>query len=163
MKTIILVVLTVLLAANFSSVKLATAAEKAVKKMKKSDVIVAPTAEEEKAAAEAAKQFVKLGYCAEGETVYHREVWNATTSSGNILADALLNASTKETFIIVFEGVVKGALGKKVEVYLQDYTINQTRGGGILQPVTYANEAVIGYADKKLGRSHFYDKSRCDD
>lgn len=151
-----------LMVVNFPSLNVASAAEKAVKKMKKSDFKVAPTVEDEKAAAEAAKQFVKLGNCVDGETVYHREAWNATTSSGNILADALLNASTKEDFIIVFEGVVKGTLGKKVEVYLQDYTINQTKGGGILQPATYANDAVIRYADKKLGKSHFFDKSRCD-
>src|SRR5665647_601437 len=117
MKMIILMLVAVLMVVNFSSLNVATASEKAVKKIKKSDVIVAPTVEDEKAATDAAKQFIKLGNCVEGETVYHREVWNATTSSGNIMADALLNASTKETFIIVFEGVVKGTLGKKVEVY----------------------------------------------
>ncbi|MGE4397943.1 MAG: MORN repeat-containing protein [Campylobacterales bacterium] len=108
-----------------------------------------------------AKKFNKLGHCAAGETVYHRETWSSTTSSGNVLADALFGAATKESFIIEFEGIVKGFTGNKVEVYLQDYAVKQTRGGGILQPVTGAKGRIAEYADKKVGRVYFYDKSRC--
>lgn len=117
--------------------------------------------QDEKAAKEAARKFVKLGNCEVGETVYHREAWDTSTSSGNFLADALFNASVKESFIIEFEGVVKGFVGKKVEVYLQDYSVKQTRGGGFLQPATGVGNSVSNYADKRIGKSHFFDKSRC--
>jgi hypothetical protein len=118
-------------------------------------------AEIDKKANDEAKKFANLGKCEAGETVYHREVWNATTSSGNFLADAFLGASIKESFIIEFEGVVKGFTGKKVEVYLQDYSVKQTKGGGILQPATGVKSSVTEYADKRIGKSHFFDKARC--
>lgn len=117
--------------------------------------------QDEKAAKEAARKFVKLGNCEVGETVFHREAWDTSSSSGNILADSFFNASIKESFIIEFEGVVKGFVGKKVEVYLQDYSVKQTRGGGVLQPATGVGNSVINYADKRIGKSHFFDKSRC--
>jgi hypothetical protein len=125
----------------------------AIEKMKE-------TERKEQAAAEARK-FSKLGHCAAGETVYHRETWDSTTSSGNVLADAFFGAATKESFIIEFEGIVKGFTGNKVEVYLQEYTVKQTRGGGIFQPVTGVKGRIAEYADKKVGRVYFYDKSRC--
>lgn len=117
--------------------------------------------EQERVAAEAARKFNELGRCEVGETVYNRETWDSTTSSGNILADALFGAATKESFIIEFEGIVKGFIGKKVEVYVQDYAIKQTRGGGIFQPVTGVKGRIAEYADKKVGKSYFYDRSRC--
>lgn len=117
--------------------------------------------QDEKAAKEAARKFIKLGNCEVGETVFHREAWDTSSSSGNILADSFFNASIKESFIIEFEGVVKGFVGKKVEVYLQDYSVKQTRGGGVLQPATGVGNSVINYADKRIGKSHFFDKSRC--
>lgn len=138
------------------SVKAKLARKKAEKETEK-----IKAAEQAKAAKEAARKFVKLGPCQVGETVTHREAWNSTTSSGNFLADALFNASIKEEFIIEFEGVVKGMLGKKVEVYLQDYSVKQTKGGGFLQPVTNVGDALTQYADKRIGKSHFFDKSRC--
>ena len=55
----------------------------------------------------------------------------------------------------------KGFVGKKVEVYLQDYSVKQTRGGGFLQPATGAGDNVKRYAEKRIGKSHFFDKSRC--
>lgn len=118
-------------------------------------------AQEKERVANEARKFEQLGHCAVGETVYHREVWNSTTSSGNVLADALFGAAAKESFVIEYEGIVKGFAGKKVEVYLQDYTIKQTRGGGFLQPVTGAKGRIAESADKKVGKTYFYDKSRC--
>ncbi len=118
-------------------------------------------AEIDKKAYNEAKKFLELGKCEIGETVHHREAWDTSTSSGNFLADAFFNASRKESFIIEFEGVVKGFVGKKVEVYLQDYSVKQTRGGGFLQPATGVGSSVSNYADKRIGKSHFFDKSRC--
>lgn len=135
---------------QFENVRAETPERRAIKKE-----------QDAKAAQEASKKFIKLGNCEVGETVYHREAWNSKTSSGNFLADALFNASVKEDFIIEFEGIVKGILGKKVEVYLQDYSFKQTKGGGILQPATGASDTLIKYANSRIGKSHFFEKSRC--
>lgn len=105
--------------------------------------------------------FLTLGVCEIGGTVIHREKWKTETSSGNILADALFNASTKEEFIIEYEGVVEGFLGDKVKVTINDYRIRQTIGGGILQPDTYRKYEIGNYADKYLGKTQYYSKTRC--
>lgn len=104
----------------------------------------------------------RLGECSVGKTVYHRDTWSATTSSGNIIADGLFGAATKEQFIIVYEGVVKGFLGEKVEVVVNDYAVKQTLGGGFFQPRTDAKNDISTHADRYIGKTQFYDKSRCD-
>ena len=109
----------------------------------------------------AERDFVTLGSCEIGNTVYHREQWNTTTSSGNIIADSLFGAATKEEFIIIYEGVVKGFVGEKVEVIINDYGVKQTLGGGFLQPSTWRKYDLNKHADKYLGKTQFYDKARC--
>jgi hypothetical protein len=108
-----------------------------------------------------AREFIELGKCEIGETVYHREAWDIATSSGNILADKFFNAVKNESYIIEFEGVVKSFAGKKVEVYLQDYTVKQTKGNSLLQLVTHSDDKVNNYAEKRIGKTHYFDKSRC--
>lgn len=121
-------------------------------KKKKADI--------DKKAQDETKKFLELGKCEAGETVIHRETWDSTTSSGNFLADAFFNAAKQESFLIEFEGVVKGFMGKKVEVYLQEYSVKQTKGGGIFN-TTNASSDIAKYADKRVGKSYFFDKSRC--
>jgi hypothetical protein len=106
--------------------------------------------------------YVNLGVCSVGESVYHREKWNTKTSSGNVIADSLFNAATKEEFVIIFEGIVEGFLGNKVKVIINDYKVEQTQGGGFLQPKTYQGNELARYADKYIGKAQFYEKSRCD-
>jgi hypothetical protein len=109
----------------------------------------------------AEREFMKIGSCAVGSTIYHREKWNTTTSSGNIIADGLFGAATKEEFIIVYEGVVKGFVGEKVEVIINDYGVKQTVGGGFLQQKTWRKYDLAKHADKYLGKTQFYEKARC--
>lgn len=109
----------------------------------------------------AEREFGMLGFCKTGSTVYHRERWKTTTSSGNIIADSLFGAATKEEFIVVYEGVVRGFVGEKVEVVINDYGVKQTSGGGFLQPETWRKYDIAKHADKYLGKTQFYDKSRC--
>lgn len=105
---------------------------------------------------------LSLGSCQIGSSVFHREKWNTTTSSGNIIADGLFGAATKEEFIIVYEGVVKGFVGEKVEVVINDFGVKQTVGGGFLQPSTWRKYDLNKHADKYLGKTQFYEKSRCE-
>jgi len=115
--------------------------------------------EQQRATAE--RELPILGRCAIGSTVYHREKWSTTTSSGNVIADALFNASTKEQFIIVFNGVVTGFVGDKVEVVINNYGVKQTMGGGFLQQKTWRKYELNKYADKFIGKTQFYERSRC--
>jgi chromosome segregation ATPase len=108
------------------------------------------------------KAFVKLGQCYVGNTVYHREVWNTKTSSGNVIADGLFGAATKETFIITYEAIVESFLGDKVKTTINDYKIQQTVGGGFLDQKTYRKYNLGSHADKYIGKVQFYSKSRCD-
>lgn len=107
------------------------------------------------------RNFGMLGRCTIGSTVYHRERWDTTTSSGNIIADAVFGAATKEKFIIVFEGVVEGFAGDKVKVLINDYRVQQTKGGGFLSRKTYQGESLGLYADKYLGKTQYYPRNRC--
>jgi chromosome segregation ATPase len=107
------------------------------------------------------KAFVVLGQCDIGNTVYHREVWNTKTSSGNVLADMAFGAATKETFIITYEAVVESFLGNKVKTIINDYKIQQTVGGGFLNQRTYRKYDIASHADKYIGKTQFYDKARC--
>lgn len=106
-------------------------------------------------------KFLSLGSCKIGNSVIHREKWNTKTSSGNVVADFVFNAATKEEFIIEFEGVVEGFTGDKVRAIINDYRIKQTIGGGVLQPKTYRKYDIGKYADKYLGKTQFYPRSRC--
>lgn len=115
----------------------------------------------EKKAAEAF-QMTRLGNCEIGNTIYHRETWNTKTSSGNIIADSLFGAATKEEFVIVYEAVVKARVGSKVEAVINDYGVKQTQGGGFLQPKTWAKYDISSHADKYIGKTQFYESSRCD-
>lgn len=117
--------------------------------------------EKEIARKKAEHDFLTLGTCSIGETVYHRERWNTKTSSGNIIADNLFGAATKEQFVVVYEGIVKGFLGEKVEVIINDYSIKQTIGGGFLKPYTLRKFEIEKHADKYLGKTQFYNKKRC--
>lgn len=112
-------------------------------------------------AQKAEREFLTLGNCEVGATVHHRERWNTTTSSGNILADALFNAATRESFVIHFEGVVEGFLGNKVKVTINDYQVQQTKGGGFFARKTYQGASLGIYADKYIGKVQFYPRSRC--
>lgn len=112
-------------------------------------------------AQKAEREFLTLGNCEVGATVYHRERWNTTTSSGNVLADALFNAATRESFVIHFEGVVEGFLGDKVKVTINDYQVQQTQGGGFFARKTYQGASLGIYADKYIGKVQFYPRSRC--
>lgn len=114
----------------------------------------------EKRAKEEEKNFPIIGHCAIGSTVYPRERWNTSTSSGNILADAL-GGATKEEFIIVYEAVVEGFVGDKVKVMINDYRVQQTKGGGFFSRKTYQGESLGLYADKFIGKSQYYSRSRC--
>lgn len=110
---------------------------------------------------EAERNFSILGTCRAGNTVTHREKWNTKTSSGNIIADSLFNASIKETFVISYNGTVEGFVGNKVKVHINDYSVEKINGGGILQPNTYRQNDIQKEADKRLGKSFYYDKDRC--
>lgn len=112
-------------------------------------------------AREEERQFGMLGVCEIGSTVYHRERWNTTTSSGNAIADIAFGAATKEQFLIEFEAVVEGFLGNKVKVLINDYRVQQTKGGGFLSRKTYQGESLGLYADKYLGKTQYYLRSRC--
>lgn len=103
-----------------------------------------------------------LGSCNIGNTVYHREIWNTKTSSGNIIADGLFGAATKDTFIITYEAIVESFLGDKVKTIINDYKIQQTVGGGFLDQKTFRKYNIASHADKFIGKVQFYKKSRCD-
>lgn len=118
-------------------------------------------AEAEKIRKEELAKFYSLGNCNIGNFIYHREVWDSKTSSGNMIADTLFNASIKESFIITFEAVVEGFEGDKVKTTINNYTLKQTLGGGVLDQKTYRKYDVARYADKYIGRVQFYEKSRC--
>lgn len=120
--------------------------------------------ESQRGAAQAEQQernFGMLGRCSIGSTVYHRERWDTTTSSGNFIADAVFGAATKEKFLIVFEGVVEGFAGDKVKVLINDYRVQQTKGGGFFSRKTYQGESLGLYADKYLGKTQYYLRNRC--
>lgn len=118
-------------------------------------------AEAQKKKEEELAKFYTLGDCEVGNSVYHREVWNTKTSSGNIIADGLFGAATKESFIITYEAIVEGFLGDKVKTIINDYKIQQTLGGGFLDQKTYRKYEIAKHADKYIGRTQFYKKSRC--
>lgn len=70
--------------------------------------------------------------------------------------------STKLGAHQVYEAVVKSHVGEKVEVVINDYGVKQTQGGGFLQPKTWAQYDISAHADKYIGKTQFYEKSRCD-
>jgi len=107
------------------------------------------------------RNFSKLGSCNIGNSIIHKEKWNTTTSSGNIIADGLFGAATKEQFVIFYEGIVEGFVGEKVKVTINDYQIKQTKGGKFLQPKTNRSYEISKHADKFIGKTQFYLKSRC--
>lgn len=121
----------------------------------------AELAEAKRRKEEAYRRFYNLGKCELGNSVYHREVWDTDTTSGNVIADFVFNASTKEQFIITYEAVVESFLGSKVKTIINDYKIQQTLGGGFLNPKTHRLNELAAHADKYIGKVQFYEKSRC--
>lgn len=107
------------------------------------------------------RALLSLGDCRIGNTVFHRERWDTTTSSGNAFADLLFNASIKEEFIITFEAIVENFTGDKVKVTVNDYKIQQVKGGGFFDVETDRKNDIAEYSDKYIGKVQFYDSSRC--
>lgn len=99
--------------------------------------------------------------CIVGSDIIIRERFNTTTSSGNPIADVLFGAMSKEKFLVEYHGIIKSKMGNKVELYYQDYNLVQEKGGGIFEQRTDKKYLVKEYADKKIGRSLYHEKSIC--
>jgi len=113
-----------------------------------------------KAEAEFKAMFPRLGRCIVGESVTHRELLNASQSSGNALADIIWNSHTKAQYVIEYEAVVEGFVGSKVKTTINGYQVKQLKAGSYVDGADMRSR-VAGYADKLVGKTQFYDRSRC--
>lgn len=113
-----------------------------------------------KAEAEFKAMFPRLGRCIVGESVTHRELLNASQSSGNALADIIWNSHTKAQYVIEYEAVVEGFVGSKVKTTINGYQVKQLKAGSYVDGADMRSR-VAGYADKLVGKTQFYDRARC--
>ncbi|MBD8051986.1 Lcl domain-containing protein [Limnohabitans radicicola] len=113
-----------------------------------------------KAEAEFKTMFPRLGRCIVGESVTHRELLNASQSSGNALADIIWNSHTKAQYVIEYEAVVEGFVGSKVKTTINGYQVKQLKAGSYVDGADMRSR-VAGYADKMVGKTQFYDRARC--
>jgi hypothetical protein len=116
--------------------------------------------EERRVAEDQARAFRSLGKCAIGESVFHRELIEATGSSGNVLADAIWNSHTKAQYVIEYEAVVEGFVGSKVKTIVNDYRVKQISEGNYVDADDMRSR-VAGIGDKLVGKVQFYDRARC--
>jgi Protein of unknown function (DUF1566) len=107
-----------------------------------------------------AKTFLSLGKCAVGEIVIHRELVNASQSSGNLIADAIWNSHTKAQYVIEYEAIVEGFLGGKVKTTVNGYAVKQLSKGSYVD-ASGMRANVSSIADKLVGKNQFYERSRC--
>jgi hypothetical protein len=106
------------------------------------------------------KAFSILGRCDIGETIYHREVVNASSSSGNVLADAIWASQTRAQYVIEYEAVIEAFVGKKVKATVNDYRVKQISKGGYVD-ASEMRSRMASIADKLVGKTQFYDRTRC--
>lgn len=115
---------------------------------------------ERKRSADEWREFQTLGICKVGNSVTHRERYEAKAGSGNILADALFYSNTKEWYNVEYEGYVKAVTANSVEVHLQDFAISNKQGG-IIGSNSIDVKQIADKANAKIGKSFFFKRSRC--